>query len=402
MDVSDHRSLGRRLKLFHQQDEGPGMVFWHPRGVALCRIIEDYIRRAMADAGFAEVRTPQLLARSLWEQSGHWDKFGANMFSVMQDGADGHRVHALKPMSCPGHIQIFNAEHRSFRDLPLRFAEFGACHRNEPSGALAGLMRTRAFTQDDAHIFCSEAQIVPEVAAFCELLFKVYRAFGFEQVHVGFSTRPAVRAGSDEVWDWAETALAQAAAAAGLAYVLQPGEGAFYGPKLEFVLQDRRGRKWQCGTIQLDLVLPERLDAVYIASDNSRRRPVLIHHAVLGSIERFVALLLEETAGRLPVWLAPEQLVVASVAPEQHGACRSFAARLRAAGLRPRLDLRDERIGQKVADAYADAVPLFAAIGAREAAADSVALRSGDGAQQVMPSAEALGWLQARAAVPQP
>ncbi len=394
MDLNDHRHLGRRLDLFHQQEEGPGMVFWHPRGFALYHLIEDYIRARMRKAGFAEIRTPQVLSRALWEKSGHWQKFGANMFAFHQDGEEGHRDYALKPMSCPGHVQVFNADLRSFRDLPLRYAEFGVCHRNEPSGALAGLMRTRAFVQDDAHIFCLEEHVVPEVARFCGLLREVYADFGFDDVIVGFSTRPALREGAEDVWDRAEAALQAAADAAGLGYRVQAGEGAFYGPKLEFVLKDARGREWQCGTIQLDLVLPEKLDARYVDSHSNRLRPVMIHHAVLGSIERFIAILLEHYEGRLPLWLAPDQVAVASVTSAVADYARKVHEALVAAGFRGMADTRDERIGRKVADARSSGIPVFIAVGAAEAANGTVALRRTDGGQDVVPLAAAIARLK--------
>ncbi len=397
MDSLDHRSLGRKLGLFHQQEEGPGMVFWHPRGFALYHLIEDYIRARMRKIGFAEIRTPQVLSRALWEKSGHWQKFGGNMFSFQQDGEDGRRDYALKPMSCPGHVQIFNADLRSFRDLPLRYAEFGVCHRNEPSGALAGLMRTRAFVQDDAHIFCLEEHVVPEVARFCGLLREVYADFGFEDVIVGFSTRPAVREGADDVWDRAEASLMAAADAAGLTYRVQPGEGAFYGPKLEFVLKDARGREWQCGTIQLDLVLPEKLDARYVDSQNNRLRPVMIHHAVLGSIERFIAMLLEHYEGRLPLWLAPDQVAVASVTNASADYARKVYEALAASGLRAALDTREERIGRKLADAREAGIPAFIAVGAAESMNGTVALRRPDGGQDAIGLGVAIERLRAEA-----
>jgi threonyl-tRNA synthetase len=383
MDESDHRVIGNRLDLFHQQEEAPGMAFWHPRGFALIAVVEDYIRRRMREAGYREVRTPLLLARSLWEASGHWQKFGEAMFSL----EDGERAFALKPMSCPGHIQIFNRHVRSFRELPLRLAEFGLCHRNEPSGALHGLMRGRAFVQDDAHVFCSAAEIVPEVARFCALLRRVYADFGFEEVRVGFSTRPAERAGADDVWDKAEAALAEAARQAGLDPVLQPGEGAFYGPKLEFALTDERGRLWQCGTIQLDLVLPERLDASYVDAANARLRPAILHHAVLGSFERFVAILLEHHRGALPLWLAPEQLAVCTIGEGQDDYAERVAARLTSDGFRVALDLRPERLARKILDARDQAIPLLLALGPREAAAESVSLRRRDGKSETLPLA---------------
>jgi len=381
MDESDHRVIGNRLDLFHQQEEAPGMAFWHPRGFALYAVISDYIRRHMREAGYREVRTPLLLARSLWEASGHWQKFGAQMFSLAEE--EGR--FALKPMSCPGHVQIFRQRVRSFRELPLRLAEFGLCHRNEPSGALQGLMRGRAFVQDDAHVFCDEGQVAGEVARFCRLLARVYAEFGFDDVLVGFSTRPAERAGTDASWDRAERALAEAAHGAGLAPLEQPGEGAFYGPKLEFALRDNRGRLWQCGTIQLDLVLPERLDASYVDAENRRVRPVILHHAVLGSIERFIALLLEHYRGALPLWLAPEQLALCTIGDGQEAYAERVAAQLAGEGYRVALDLRPERLARKILDARALAIPLLLALGPREAASATVSLRHPDGRRETLP-----------------
>jgi threonyl-tRNA synthetase len=377
MDKNDHRAIANRMVLFHQQDEGPGMVFWHPRGFALYRLIEDHIRGRMKSAGFREIRTPQLLSRALWEKSGHWEKFGDNMFAF----ADGENAQALKPMSCPAHVQVFNKGIRSFRDLPLRYAEFGACHRNEPSGALLGLMRTRAFVQDDAHVFCTFDQVEAEVANFCRLVHEVYRDFGFGDVAVAFSSRPQVRAGDDATWDRAEAALEAAARSADLAYRVDEGEGAFYGPKLDFHLKDSRGREWQCGTVQLDLVLPERLDASYVGSDGGRVRPVMIHHAVLGSIERFIAILLEHHGGDLPLWLAPEQVVVASITDDVAGYAREVADDFEHHGLRVARDLRPERISRKVVDAREAGIPVLAAVGVREMAERSVALRLHGGRQ---------------------
>jgi threonyl-tRNA synthetase len=394
MDSNDHRVIGNRLDLFHQQDEGPGMVFWHPRGAALYGVLEDYIRKHMRAAGFREVRTPQLLARSLWERSGHWEKFGEHNMIV---AGEGRRAFALKPVSCPGHIQIFNKRVRSHRDLPLRLSEFGACHRNEASGALQGLMRTRAFVQDDAHIFCREDQVVEEVARFCGLLRAVYNDFGFPDFAVAFSTRPAVRAGSDDVWDRAEAALEAAARAAGLVYRHQPGEGAFYGPKLEFVLRDSHGRDWQCGTIQLDFVLPERLDVEYVDAGDQRVRPVIIHHAVFGSIERFIAILLEHHGGNLPFWLAPEQIVVAPVERAHAEHARAVAAAFEQAELRVAFDDRAERVGRRIVDARERGIPVFATIGAREVAVCSVSLRRRDGATESLPLAAAVAKLRAEA-----
>src|SRR5262245_9913694 len=393
MDVDDHRAIANRLDLFHQQEEAPGMVFWHPRGYAIYRVIEDYIRRRMRRAGFREIRTPQLLARSLWEASGHWEKFGDDMFAF----ADGERTFALKPMSCPGHVQVFNKRTRSYRDLPLRYCEFGACHRNEASGALHGLMRTRAFVQDDAHIFCTEEQIEGEVERFCAMLRAVYADFGFRDFIVGFSTRPAVRAGSDETWDRAEAMLLAAARAAGLNPRLQAGEGTFYGPKLEFILRDRQGREWQCGTIQLDFVLPERLDATYVDADNKRRRPAMMHQAILGSIERFLAMLLEHHSGDLPLWLAPEQIVVASIGEAQAVYAEQVADAFEQADFRVALDIRPERLPRKIMDARASGIPLLIAVGVREAGDETVSLRSRDGRQDVLPLAAAIESLRPEA-----
>ena len=383
MNPNDHRAIGQRLELFHLQEEAPGMVFWHPRGFALYQIIEDTIRRRMRAAGFLEVRTPQVLSRALWEASGHWQKFGANMFAL----EEGERAFALKPMSCPGHIQIFNKRPRSLRELPLRFCEFGACLRNEPSGGLLGLMRTRAFTQDDAHIFCTEAQVEAEVAAFCRLLRSIYRDFGFPEVEIRLATRPSERAGDDVLWDKAEAALAAAASAAGLDYALRPGEGAFYGPKLEFHLSDNRGRTWQCGTIQLDFVLPARLEAEYRDAENGLSRPVVIHHAVLGSLERFIGMLLEHYRGMLPLWLAPEQILVASIGKDQGDYAAHVAETLNGQGYRTKLDVRAEKLSKKIAEARASGIPLLAALGAREAANGTLSLRRQDGRQEVLPLA---------------
>jgi threonyl-tRNA synthetase len=397
MDDHDHRAIANRLDLFHQQEEAPGMVFWHPRGFALYRVIEDHIRARMAGVGFREIRTPQLMDRALWEASGHWEKFGGEMFVVPDD----NRVYALKPMSCPGHIQVFNQRVRSFRDLPLRYCEFGACHRNEPSGALQGLARTRAFVQDDAHIFCTAEQVEDEVRRFSALLRRIYAELGFADVRVALATRPEQRAGSDALWDQAEGALGAAARAAGLDYEVEPGEGAFYGPKLGFYLAGRGGRAWQCGTIQLDFVLPERLGARYVDSAGGFARPVMLHQAVLGSLERFIAMLLEHCDGQLPLWLAPEQAVVASIGEEHADYARRVADDLAAQGLRVALDLRAERLGRKIVDARESGIPIMLAVGAREAAAGTVALRRRDGTQQVMAIADAARLMSAEA-VPGP
>jgi len=392
MEPHDHRALGQRLELFHLQPEGPGQVFWHPRGFAVYRVIEDYIRKRMRQAGFREIRTPQLLDRSLWEQSGHWEKFRQEMFWLQDDD----RAFALKPMSCPGHAQIFNHRPRSYRELPLRFAEFGACHRNEPSGGLLGLMRTRAFVQDDAHVFCTEAQIEAEVAQFCTLLRSIYADFGFADFAIGFATRPELRAGSDATWDHAEAALAGAARTAGLAFRERPGEGAFYGPKLDFVLTDARGRDWQCGTAQLDFVLPERLGVTYVDANNTAARPVMIHHAVLGSLERFMAILLEHHGGQLPLWLAPDQVAVLSIAEAHADYARRVGAALLARGLRAVVDDRSERVARKILDAHEQGIPAMLVVGSREAQDKTVSLRRG-AEQRTLPLNEAVELLAAEA-----
>ncbi len=368
----DHRRLGREMGLFHLQEEAAGSVFWHHKGWTLWRILEAYIRTRLADHGYVEVRTPQLIDRVLWEQSGHWEKFRAGMFTAL---ADEDKVLALKPMNCPGHVQIYRQGIKSYRDLPLRLAEFGACHRNEPSGALHGIMRVRAFTQDDAHIFCTEDQITSESVAFCQLLESVYRDLGFTEVSVKFSDRPPVRAGSDAVWDRAEAALKAAVTAAGLPYHLNPGEGAFYGPKIEFVLRDAIGRDWQCGTLQVDYVLPERLDASYVGEDGARHRPVMLHRAILGSMERFIGVLIEHYAGRFPLWLAPVQVVVATITNVADAYAADVTAALKRAGLRVTLDTRNEKINLKVREHSLQKVPVLVVVGHREAENRSVALR---------------------------
>ena len=391
MDAFDHRSIGQRLDLFHFQEEGPGMVFWHPKGWALYRLIEDYIRRRMKAAGFNEIKTPQILARAFWEKSGHWQKFGPNMFAL----EDGERQFAVKPMSCPGHLQVFNAKLRSYRDLPLRYAEFGACHRNEPSGALMGLMRMRAFVQDDAHVLCRMEQVAEEVKRFSQLLRAVYRDFGFADFAVAFSTRPAVREGSEELWDTAERVLQNAARGAGLDYALQPGEGAFYGPKLEFSLQDRLGRRWQCGTIQLDLVLPQRLGAQYVDEDGAKQVPIMIHHAVLGSMERFIGMLLEHWQGRLPLWLAPEQVLVAAVSAQYFGYAEEVAIQLEADGFRAAIDASNETLPKKIVGWRDRGIPILAVVGAREAEKARVNLRILlDDVRAELPLREAADWIK--------
>ncbi|MGB1468447.1 MAG: threonine--tRNA ligase [Candidatus Puniceispirillaceae bacterium] len=368
----DHRKLGRQLDFFHLQEEAAGSVFWHPKGWTLYREIEMYMRRRLSDANYSEVKTPQLVDRSLWEASGHWDKFGENMFTA---ATTEDRTLALKPMNCPGHVQIYRQGVKSYRDLPLRMAEFGSCHRNEPSGALHGIMRVRAFTQDDAHIFCTEEQINSESVEFCNLLQDIYKDFGFEDIHVKFSDRPEVRAGDDATWDKAEAALRDATNAAGLETLLNPGEGAFYGPKLEFVLRDAIGRDWQCGTLQVDFVLPERLDAEYVAEDGNRYRPVMLHRAILGSLERWIGILIEQYSGRMPAWLSPVQLVVAAITDSAHDYAKKVHTAALVAGMRAELDTRNEKIGYKIREHSTAKVPFILAVGGREAEAGTVALR---------------------------
>jgi threonyl-tRNA synthetase len=368
----DHRKLGKALELFHIQEEATGSVFWHPKGWTMYREIESYMRRRLDAANYQEVKTPQMIDRSLWEKSGHWDKFRENMFTAE---SEGDRILALKPMNCPGHVQIYRQGITSYRDLPLRMAEFGSCHRNEPSGALHGIMRVRAFTQDDAHIFCTEDQIDSEGRAFCDLLLDIYRDFGFDDVRVKFSDRPETRAGDDATWDKAEAALESATNAAGLDTTLNPGEGAFYGPKLEFVLRDAIGRDWQCGTLQVDFVLPERLDAEYVAEDGSRQRPVMLHRAILGSMERWIGILIEQYAGRMPPWLAPVQVVVAPITDAVTSYAAEVRERLAAHGVRVQLDSRNEKISYKVREHSVAKVPFIIAIGEREQQDGTIALR---------------------------
>ncbi len=394
----DHRRLGREMELFHQQEEAAGAVFWHPKGWTVYRAVEAYVRRRLEANGYVEVKTPQLVDFSLWEASGHADKFVENMFTITTQD-DRHL--AVKPMNCPCHVQIFRQGTKSYRDLPLRMAEFGSCHRYEPSGALHGIMRVRAFTQDDAHIFCTEDQITSETVAFCELLKSVYADFGFTDVRVKFSDRPARRAGSDEAWDKAEAALREAADAAGLETILNPGEGAFYGPKLEFVLRDAIGRDWQCGTLQVDPVLPERLEASYVAEDGSRKRPVMLHRAILGSFERFLGILIEHHAGRFPLWLAPVQVVVATIVSEADDFAREVLAALKAAGLRAELDLRNEKINYKVREHSVAKVPIMLVIGRREAEERKVAMRRlGGNDQEIVALNQAVVTLSGEATPP--
>jgi threonyl-tRNA synthetase len=367
----DHRRLGREMDLFHVQEEAPGAVFWHPKGWRLWQQVESYIRRRLDAGGYQEVKTPQLVDKVLWERSGHAAMFAKDMYFLESE----KRTFAVKPMNCPCHVQIFNQSLHSYRDLPLRMAEFGSCHRNEPSGALHGIMRVRAFTQDDAHIFCTPEQITAESVDFCALLMSVYRDFGFTDVRVKFSDRPTSRAGEDEVWDQAEAALWDAVKAAGLDVTVNSGEGAFYGPKLEFVLRDAIGRDWQCGTLQVDFVMPERLDAAYIGPDGAKHRPVMLHRAILGSLERFIGVLIEHYAGRLPLWLAPVQAVVATVTNEADAYATEVGDRLRAGGIRAEVDTRSDKIGYKVREHSLAKVPLIMAVGGREAADRTVSLR---------------------------
>ena len=388
----DHRKLGRSLDFFHMQEEATGSVFWHPKGWVLYREIENYVRRRLDAAGYDEVKTPQLVDRSLWEASGHWDKFGENMFTA--ESSDD-RTLALKPMNCPGHVQIYRQGITSYRDLPIRMAEFGACHRNEPSGALHGIMRVRAFTQDDAHIFCTEDQINSESVDFCNLLLDMYRDFGFEEVRVKFSDRPEVRAGDDATWDKAEAALRDATAAAGLETTLNPGEGAFYGPKLEFVLRDAIGRDWQCGTLQVDFVLPERLDAEYVAEDGARHRPVMLHRAILGSLERWIGIVIEQYSGRMPTWLSPVQCVVAPITEAANAYAEEVAETMKAAGVRVETDLRNEKIGYKVREHSVAKVPYILAVGGREAESQTVAMRRlGQEGQETLALSDAVNTLK--------
>ena len=396
----DHRKIGREMGLFHQQEEAIGSVFWHDKGWTLWRTLETYMRRRLERAGYQEVKTPQLVDRSLWEASGHWEKFHEGIFlanprSEKAAAEESGRVIAIKPMNCPCHVQIFRQGLRSYRELPLRMAEFGSCHRYEPSGALHGLMRVRAFTQDDAHIFVTEDQITSEGKAFCDLLRSVYKDLGFSDVSVKFSDRPAVRAGSDAVWDKAEAALRDAAEAGGLALTFNPGEGAFYGPKLEFVLRDAIGRDWQCGTLQVDFVIPERLGAAYVGEDGQKHVPVMLHRAILGSFERFIGILIEHYAGKFPLWLAPLQAVVATIVGEADPYAMKVLEALSAAGIRAKADLSNETINYKVREHSLAKVPYMLVLGRKEAEAGTVALRElGGRAQEVLALAETVSKLK--------
>ena len=367
----DHRKLGKQWDLFHLQDEAPGMVFWHPKGWLLWQNIEQHMRRELTAAGYQEIKTPMIMDRSLWEKSGHWENYHENMFITESE----KRTYAVKPMNCPGHVQVFNQGLRSYRDLPMRLAEFGSCHRNEPSGALHGLMRVRGFVQDDAHIFCTEAQIVEESKAFNQLVMRIYQQFEFHDVAVKLSLRPEKRAGSDETWDKAEQGLRDALAACGVHWEELPGEGAFYGPKVEYHIKDALGRSWQCGTLQLDFVLPERLGAEYVTEDNGRARPVMLHRAILGSMERFIGILIENHAGSFPLWLAPVQMVIMNITENQADYCRDLAERLTAAGFRVDLDLRNEKIGYKIREHSLQRLPYQLVVGDKEKQENKVAVR---------------------------
>jgi len=371
----DHRRLARQLDLFHMQDEAPGLVFWHPKGWILWQQIEQYMRRVYIDNGYHEVRCPQILDRSLWERSGHWENYKDNMFTTASENRD----YAVKPMNCPGHIQVFNQGVKSYRDLPYRLGEFGACHRNEPSGSLHGLMRVRGFVQDDGHIFCTEDQILPECVAFTELLQRVYKDFGFTEVIYKVATRPAKRIGDDALWDKAEAALMQALERSGCAYEVSPGDGAFYGPKVEYSLKDAIGRVWQCGTIQVDFNMPERFGAQYVAEDNTRRTPVMLHRAIVGSMERFIGILIENFSGAFPLWLSPEQVVVMSITEHQADYASAVAARLRSAGFRAGADLRNEKISYKIREHSLQKLPYQLVVGDKEKQAETVAVRTRGG-----------------------
>ena len=371
----DHRKIGKTLDLFHMQEEAPGMVFWHPKGWTLWQIVEQYMRGIFRDHGYEEIRTPLVVSRTLWEKSGHWEKFQADMFTTTSEQRD----YAIKPMNCPCHVQVYNQGLRSYRELPLRLAEFGACHRNELSGVLHGLMRVRGFTQDDAHIFCTEDMVQAEVSTFIDLLHRVYADFGFEKVLVKLSTRPLNRVGSDEVWDKAEAALEEALTSKGLVWQLQPGEGAFYGPKIEFSLADCLDRVWQCGTIQVDFSMPERLGAVYVAEDGAKHTPVMLHRAILGSLERFIGILIEHYAGYFPLWLAPVQLVVLNITDGQSDYAREVVETLGSQGFRVEADLRNEKIGFKIREHSMQRVPYLAIVGEKEMASRTISLRSQKG-----------------------
>jgi threonyl-tRNA synthetase len=371
----DHRRLGRELDLFHMQEEAPGLVFWHPKGWTVWQQVEQYMRRVYRDNGYLEVKGPQLLDRSIWEKTGHWDNFRESMFTTESE----NRHYALKPMNCPGHVQIYKSDLRSYRDLPLRYGEFGQCHRNEPSGALHGIMRVRGFTQDDGHIFCSEEQILPECVAYTALLQRVYRDFGFDDIVYKIATRPPRRIGADELWDRAERALTESLRQSGCQFETVPGEGAFYGPKIEYHLKDSIGRSWQCGTMQVDFSMPGRLGAEYVAEDNTRRVPVMLHRAIVGSLERFIGILIEHYAGAFPLWLAPVQAVVASISEHHRGYAQQLAEELKKQGFRAASDLRDDKIGYKIRSLALQKLPYICVVGDKEVQAGTVAVRARGG-----------------------
>jgi threonyl-tRNA synthetase len=399
----DHRKLGREMDLYHMQEEAPGQVFWHPNGWTIYTQLQDYMRRKQRAGGYVEVNTPQVVDRKLWEQSGHWEKYQENMFivEVDEEHAREKAVNALKPMNCPCHVQVYNQGLKSYRDLPLRMAEFGSCARYEPSGALHGIMRVRGFTQDDGHIFCREDQIEKETAIFIDFLSSVYKDLGFENFSVKFSDRPETRAGSDAVWDKAEAALLSATRAAGIEPELNPGEGAFYGPKLEFVLTDAIGRDWQCGTHQVDFVLPERLDANYIGEDGAKHRPVMLHRATLGSFERFIGILIEEHSGKLPFWIAPRQVVVASIVTDANDYVEDVVAQLTAAGIRAEADTRNEKINYKVREHSVGKVPIILAVGKKEVEDGTVTVRTlGEKQTSVKEVTDVIGALKLNATPP--
>lgn len=381
----DHRKLGKQLDFYHMQDDAPGMVFWHPRGWVIWQEVEQYMRAKFKEYDYQEVRTPTVLDKTLWEKSGHWQNYRDNMFTTKSENRD----YAVKPMNCPGHIQIFNSSLHSYRDLPLRLAEFGSCHRNEPSGSLHGLMRVRGFTQDDAHIFCMESQVEQEVATFIKMLYEVYHDFGFKDVIVKLSTRPEKRVGTEEAWDMAESALANAIKANGLDFEYQPGEGAFYGPKIEFTLKDSLGRMWQCGTIQLDPNLPERLGAEYVAEDNSRQRPIMLHRAIVGSMERFLGILIENFAGAMPVWLSPIQVMVLNISDGQADYVRQVVENLKKNGIRCDFDLRNEKITYKIREHSLQKLPFLVVVGDKEMQNGQVAVRTRKGEDLGVMSVEA-------------
>jgi threonyl-tRNA synthetase len=368
----DHRKLGRELDLFHIDDHAPGLVFWHPHGWTLWQMVEQYMRQVYRDNGYLEVKAPQILDKTLWEKTGHWDKYRENMFTTESEKRD----YALKPMNCPGHILIFNQGIKSYRDLPLRYGEFGQCHRNEPTGGLHGIMRVRGFTQDDGHIFCTEEQILDECVAYTSLLQKVYKDFGFSDIIYKIATRPAQRIGSDESWDRAEDALMQSLKASGCDYIISPGDGAFYGPKIEYTLKDAIGRQWQCGTIQVDFSMPERLGAEYVGEDGARHRPVMLHRAIVGSLERFIGILIEQHAGALPVWLAPEQVVVLNITDAQAEYALDVVKKLKNQGFRVTKDLRNEKITYKIREHSMQKLPYILVMGDKEMAAGTVAVRA--------------------------